>query len=224
MKMAIQMLKRIVTQNVDPRYDRYLGILEQEWNREFTLIKNLLKLQKLEGTNPNLRPQPINLISMIEALSQKFTEKWEQEKNLSVQMDYDSSLVASNGFILATDGGSLNSILEELLLNAGKFSEVGQQVTIKLDRPTRMGKKHINLSIMNYGFGITPEEEDLIFEKFHRGQGVTDRAIPGTGLGLALVKILVEHLHGSIGVVSEIHPDYPPLAKITFNLCLPDLA
>jgi signal transduction histidine kinase len=224
MKMAIQMLKRIVNQNVDPRYDRYLGILEQEWNREFTLIKNLLKLQKLEGTNPNLSPQKINLINMVEVIAHKFTEKWQQEKNLSVHLDYDLDLADSNAFTLATDGDSLNSILEELLLNAGKFSEVGQQVTITLDRPGRERKKKLHLSITNYGFGITPEEQDLIFEKFHRGQGVTDRAIPGTGLGLALVKILVEHLHGSITVVSEVHPDYPPLAKITFNLCLPDLA
>jgi signal transduction histidine kinase len=56
--------------------------------------------------------------------------------------------------------------------------------------------------VTNEGEGIAPEEQELIFEKFHRAPTAVQQAIPGTGLGLALVKPLVKHLRGKVTVVS----------------------
>ena len=72
----------------------------------------------------------------------------------------------------------------------------------------------------NYGAAIEADELPYIFEKFRRGKGVTDRAVPGTGLGLTLVKYLVEHLSGNINVTSQAvaHSD---LYETTFTVNLP---
>lgn len=100
---------------------------------------------------------------------------------------------------METDFDSLQRILQELLANAGKFSAAGNSVVLDL---SETGGK-IVVTITNFGLGIAAEDLDHIFEKFRRGKGVTDRAIPGTGLGLALVKCLVQHLNGSIEVSSS---------------------
>ena len=63
------------------------------------------------------------------------------------------------------------------------------------------------MRLSNDGAGISEEEQAVIFEKFRRGSGVTDQAIPGTGLGLALVKALVEQLEGTIDVSSTPNND-----------------
>ena len=73
------------------------------------------------------------------------------------------------------------------------------------------------------GAGITPDELPHIFDKFRRGQGVTDRAVPGTGLGLTLVQYLVEHLNGSIEVTSEPLNEHSPAFLTTFVLRLPQI-
>ena len=78
----------------------------------------------------------------------------------------------------------------------------------------------ISITISNYGAGISAEELPYIFDKFRRGQGVTDRAVPGTGLGLALVKYLVDHLNGAIDVSSE-KTDDPGVFLTTFVVTLP---
>lgn len=71
------------------------------------------------------------------------------------------------------------------------------------------------------GAGITAAELPHIFDKFRRGQGVTDRAVPGTGLGLTLVQYLVEHLGGTIDVTSKPTENDEQTFLTTFVLKLP---
>jgi signal transduction histidine kinase len=77
----------------------------------------------------------------------------------------------------------------------------------------------LEISVKNIGYGIAPAEQTHIFERFRRGKGATQKAIPGTGLGLALVKSLVRHLHGKIDLDSEYNPD--GVGETTFKVTLP---
>lgn len=197
MKMAIQMLRN--TGLPDTLREKYLNILEEEWGREYNLIKDLLKLQEVESAQFTIRPQELQLTDILDSFTESFQQQWEADKGLHLSIRYDPDASQT----LHTDAESLENILQELLLNAGKYAD--EDTTIKIDVSNKIGGngKNIVITVTNYGAGIAPDELPYIFEKFRRGQGVTDRAVPGTGLGLALVKYLVQHLQGTIDVTSK---------------------
>lgn len=214
MKMAIKMLRQA---QIPPEMrEKYLNILEQEWNREYNLIKDLLTLQKVESGELDYSPQELDLKQTINLLAASFNPKWQESKGIEL-----ITLIPDPELKINTDAESLEHILNELLLNAAKYSDA--HTTIELSAASQKTKKgkDIVISISNIGAGITPEELPHIFDKFRRGQGVTDRAVPGTGLGLALVKYLVDHLNGTIEVTSEPSANEGEIFVTTFVLKLP---
>ena len=212
MKMAIKMLRQDIP---DRMRERYLDILEQEWNREYSLIKDLLTLQQVESGELDFTPQELNLERIIRDLSQSFTEKWHAAKGLTIETNLPDA-----DLHLYSDLDSVQHILSELLSNAGKYSDVDTMVHLSAIAHTTSTGKEVQIKIDNYGGKIEPQELPHIFEKFRRGKGVTDRAVPGTGLGLTLVKHLVEHLHGNIEVTNEA-VENSDLFKTTFTIALP---
>ncbi len=214
MSLAIRMLRQ--PQLPSERRDKYLEILEQECNKEIDLINDLLSLQRLESNQSQLQPQKVDLMLLIKELAQSFEEKW-ANKRLTFTVE---SPVRSLG--LNTDPDSLNRILIELLTNAGKYSDADTTITLQVTHKVQHSVNQVVLNLSNTGSGISPTDLTHIFEKFHRGQGVTQKAVQGTGLGLALVKCLVQHLNGTIDVTSS------PLENshrhlTSFTLTLPQL-
>ena len=213
MKMAIKMLRQ--AQLPESMREKYLNILEQEWNREYSLIKDLLTLQKVESGEFTVHPQELDLNRIVRELAQSFNTKWQLDKGLTLETDF-----ADDSLNLYTDSESLQHIFNELLLNAGKYSDPDTTINLSIAPVVTAKNKQIAIKISNYGAGISAEELPYIFDKFRRGQGVTDRAVPGTGLGLALVKYLVDHLNGAIDVYSET-TDEPGVFLTTFVVTLP---
>jgi signal transduction histidine kinase len=213
MKMAIKILRQ--PELPETMREKYLNILEQEWNREYNLIKDLLTLQKVESGEFSSHPQQLNLQQAIAPLVHAFVEKWQPDKGLNLETHLSESSLN-----LYADPESLEHILTELLLNAGKYSDAGTTVRLSANRQATADGDKIAISISNEGAGISPEELPHIFDKFRRGKGVTARAVPGTGLGLALVKYLVEHLNGAIEVTSEPLND-SKVYRTTFTVKLP---
>lgn len=195
MKMAIQNLRRPALS--PDKQAQYLDILEQQCSQEIELIEDLLALQKLESHQVPRQVQRVDLKRLIEELAQTFAQDW-ADKGLTLATQFPE-----RSLMLQSDLESLSRILQELLTNAGKYSD--PETTIHL-RATSLGEQpspQIVVTLSNTGAGISPTEQLYIFDKFRRGQGVTKQAIQGTGLGLALVKSLVEHLNGTIVVASS---------------------
>ena len=216
MKMAIKMLRQA---QIPPEMrEKYLDILEQEWNREYSLIKDLLTLQQLESGELDFVPQELDLNQTIDNLTQSFAVKWLEEQDINL-----ISRVAQPNLKLSTDAESLEHILNELLSNAGKYSDPHTTIELEVSRQRTIKQENIVISVTNIGAGITPEEMPHIFDKFRRGQGVTDRAVPGTGLGLTLVQYLVEHLNGTIEVTSKPLLDDSAAFVTSFVLRLPQI-
>jgi len=195
MKMAIKMLRQPLP---DTMRDKYLNILEQEWDREYNLIKDLLTLQQVESGELNFDPQELDFNLIADELAENFSEKWHGDRGLTLETYFSEPNLS-----FYSDLDSLSHILNELLLNAGKYAEPDTSVSLSANSRLTLNGKEIEIAIGNDGPGIAEDELPHIFDKFRRGKGVTDRAVPGTGLGLALVKYLVEHLNGSISVTSD---------------------
>ncbi len=206
MSLAIRMLRQ---PNLDEtRHTKYLEILEQQCTQEINLINDLLTLQQLESKQMGTDRQSVDLLALVQPLVDKFQETW-VSKQLQLQVDLPPV------FSWQTEPESISRILQELLTNAGKFSQplttVQLQITVA---------KQLELRVINHGQLISPEEQTYIFSKFRRGQGVTQQAISGTGLGLALVKSLVQHLQGELSVSSAPVVD-DQLAVTCFMVLLP---
>jgi signal transduction histidine kinase len=214
MSLAIRMLRQPTLPS--DRRQKYLEILEQECNKEIELINDLLSLQRLEADRTSIQPQKIDLMSLIEQLAPSFEEKW-ADKRLTLRIESPAPSLFFN-----TDLDSLNRILLELLTNAGKYSDPDTIVHLQVTHQVQPAGNQIVLILSNTGPGILSEDLDHIFDKFHRGRGVTQQAVRGTGLGLALVKCLVQHLKGTIEV-SSCPMENSQSALTSFTLTLPQL-
>ena len=221
MNVAIQLLRRHPNLPSERR-DTYMKILEDECNRESELIKDLLNLQRLESDPSQIEWQKIDLIRLIQDLAKSFEEKW-ADKRLTLLIDCpvrSQSAPGAQSLMIDSDYDSLERILLELLTNAGKYCDPDTTVTLRVTRQVQQSANQVVLTLTNTGPGISPTDLPYIFDRFHRGQGVTQKAVQGTGLGLALVKCLVQHLNGTINVKSD--PSQNSQTSLTsFTVTLP---
>ncbi|WP_158623717.1 sensor histidine kinase [Corallococcus llansteffanensis] len=124
----------------------------------------------------------------------------------------DRFIVHSNGKVegcWSRDG--LRRVLENLAVNAVKYGEPGTPITFSVHR----SEHRAGLRVLNLGKGLTPEEQEGLFGHFHRGQEAERGAQPGWGVGLTVVRGVVEALGGIVGVTST------PNSGTTFFVDLP---
>lgn len=209
MSLAIKMLRQ---SDVDPaRREQYLDILEDQCQREIKLVNDLLKFQQFESRQVEFRPQRIALNQFISEQATLVADRWQESKSLELSLHLPHQLSPQ----IETDPDSLKHILEELLVNAGKFSLPNSMVAVWL----KIEPELAIFEVTNLSKPISDEDLPNLFERFRRGSGTTQQAIAGTGLGLALVKSMVEHVQGTITVTSEVVE--PAVAKIRFTVTLP---
>ena len=212
MSLAIRMLRQ---PGINPeRQAKYLDILEQQCTQEINLINDLLKLQQLESNQTPLKLETIDIKPKLQDLAQSFTQTW-TDKGIAIDLD-----LPTTSLLFQTDMESFERILQELLTNAGKYSNPDTTVVLKVAHQAEPEVDRIVLTLTNIGSGISPEDIDHIFDKFRRGQGITQQAIQGTGLGLALVKCLVQQLNGNIHASSDRLKDSSAY-ETCFTLTLP---
>lgn len=209
MMLAIRMLR--VADLSPERRLQYLNILEQQCAQETSLINDLLALQELETKQVAMQMQPVDLHQVLEDLVSSFDQRWSL-KGLTLETE-----IPPQPLPLCTDAASLNRILLELLTNAGKYSEPNSVVRLQVRQTI---DHQVEVTLTNVGAGISEEELPHIFDKFRRCQGMTQNAVPGTGLGLALVKSLVQHLNGTVAATSEPLPG-GQVSETTFVVTLP---
>ncbi|MBE9180372.1 PAS domain S-box protein [Oculatella sp. LEGE 06141] len=172
---------------------RYFQVLKNECHREITLINDLLDLSRLAaGTEPLILTQ-IDLTHWISSLMEPFYERVvRQQQSLDLHLT-EASLS------ITTDLSYLERVLTELLTNACKYTPLDGQIEVAV-KPNQTG---VQIRVSNSGVEISAVERDRIFEKFYRIPNNDPWKHGGTGLGLALVKKILEQLHGSIEVQSE---------------------
>lgn len=204
-KMAIKMLETTLARSsaflpttTQPGADfslaaRYLKILNNECGREIELINNLLDLQRLEvGVQP-LASKIIDFPMWLPQLVEPFQDRV-QNRQQTLQVELPADLPT-----LVSDPASLGRILAELLNNACKYTPPGEIIRIT----ARAQNGVMQLQVSNSGVEIPASELPRIFDKFYRVPSTDPWKQGGTGLGLALVQKLTEHLGGCISVKSE---------------------
>lgn len=155
------------------------------------LITNILKLNKLENQQIYPAKEVYDLGEQLCECLLGFENTWEA-KNLDICTDLEEAV------LVETDRELLELVWNNLFSNAVKFTPPNGRITLRL----RTGGAHAIVQVSDTGCGIRPEVGVHIFEKFY--QGDTSHAAQGNGLGLALVKRVVDIVGGSISVESEV--------------------
>ena len=156
-----------------------------------SLITNILKLNKLENQQIYPKKEHFDLGEQLCECLLGFENAWEA-KNLEIETEIE------DGVNVESDPELLSLVWNNLFSNAIKFTEEGGTIGLKLH--TENG--HAVVEVSDTGCGISPEVGVHIFEKFY--QGDTSHATQGNGLGLALVKRVVDIIGGEISVSSEL--------------------
>jgi len=181
------------------KVNHYLLILEQECDREMDLLNNFLDLQQLDAGNYRLSQTSVDLQEFIPQVIKPFLNRaTNQQQTLQLK-------IANNLSILKVDQPSLDRILSELLCNACKFTPAGGEIIVEFCSKSSSAEASntLRLRVENSGVGIPLDEYPRIFDRFYRIPNGDRWKHNGTGLGLALVKKLTEHLGGVIRVESE---------------------
>jgi signal transduction histidine kinase len=206
--MAIQLLERFTERNQalsqnSPelsanliKSSSYLQILRSECDREITLINDLLDLQRLEAGQQTPNPVTLHLQDWLSQEMEAFKIR-AQARGQIFQINLADTLPP-----ITIDPHYLHRILTELINNACKYSPAEANITLAATMPDS-STSMIRISVTNTGVTIPECERDRIFEKFYRVSENDRWKQGGTGLGLALVKQLVELFEGSIWVTSE---------------------
>ena len=153
------------------------------------LITNILKLNKLENQQIFPQTEEYDLGEQLCQCLLQFEDAWER-KNLNIETNMEEQVR------IRSDGELMSLVWNNLISNAVKFTPVGGTIGVSLKTEGDM----VIVSVRDTGCGIRPEVGPHIFEKFY--QGDTSHATQGNGLGLALVKRVVDILNGEITVES----------------------
>jgi signal transduction histidine kinase len=181
------------TNSADPKSTRWVQNILTSGRNLLDLINDLLDLAKIEAGKMEVRCEPLSLGDLFEGLINVLKPLAEQRGLLVV------SNVAGDVPILHTDPAKLQQILYNFLSNAIKFSPRDARIDITADRPD---VDHIRICVIDNGPGISPDQQQIIFEKFRQADGSVTREHSGSGLGLAIAKELTQLLDGTIGVES----------------------
>ncbi|GAX35973.1 hybrid sensor histidine kinase/response regulator [Nodularia sp. NIES-3585] len=206
-KMAICMLEHIldkqgILQLAPPAaswsVNRYLNILREQCEQELDFVDDLLYMQIIDADFHSLELTSIHIQDWLLHVSEAFEQGFEKSQQiLQVTVAPDLPPVLS-------DLSLLNKIVSELFNNAGKYTPVQGKITVNAQLVTNTEAEIplFEITVSNSGVTIPLEEQSRIFEAFYRIPQSDRWQHGGTGLGLALVKKLVQYLQGTIRVTS----------------------
>ncbi|MGE0063281.1 MAG: sensor histidine kinase [Xanthobacteraceae bacterium] len=190
--------------------ERFLGIMRSQAARMARLIDDLLSLSRIE-LNAHLRPNtPVDLAPIVRQVVDGL-QPLARERDVEIRIDTPPASLTVLG-----DRDELVRAIENLVENALKYGASGKGVDIALSRGVvRDGTEEARIVVRDYGPGIAPEHLPRLTERFYRVDVAGSRAQGGTGLGLALVKHVLNRHGGRLAIESA------PGAGATFTLHLP---
>ena len=177
--------------------ERFLAIMQVQANRMARLIDDLLSLSRIE-LNAHLRPdKQVDLVAIVRQVADSL-------QTLARDRDVEVDTAAPAGSLLVLgDRDELIRVFENLVENALKYAASGKRVDIKLALGQgAAGKQEARVAVRDHGPGIAPEHLPRLTERFYRVDVSESRAQGGTGLGLALVKHILNRHGGRLTIES----------------------
>ena len=186
---------------LDDKQLRYVGNIQRSGRMLLEMINDILDLAKVESGKMEIRLGEFKIGALISAQCE-MARPLAEKKNIDLDFDAPASLP-----VLRQDQAKVQQILNNLLSNAIKFTPEGGRILVSAERDD-LGD--LRLRVTDTGIGISPDEQQLVFEKFRQGSsGLPDgdamtREHTGTGLGLSIVRELCRLLGGEVSLESAL--------------------
>lgn len=179
--------------NKENKFKKYNNIMKQNCYRQLRLVNNMIDITKLDAGFFELNLQNCNIINVVENVTLSVSE---YIKNKSIDLIFDTD---TEECTIACDPDKIERIMLNLLSNSIKFTKQGGSVAVNIyDK-----KEKIIISIKDTGIGIPTDKLDIIFDRFRQVDKSLARNQEDSGIGLSIVKSLVELHGGKISVSSE---------------------
>jgi signal transduction histidine kinase len=189
---------------VSPSRDTFELLLEETLRLTY-LVENLLDLARADAAKTSLELERMDISKLAERVLKKFELAFRQ-KNIHISSELGTEVTMAAG-----DREKLGRVMENLLKNALQYTNEGGSVAVRTENTAR----GVRFCVENSGPGINPADLPFIFERFYRGEKSRSRDYGGTGIGLAIVKEIVNAHGGEAAVEST------PV-KTVFCITLPD--
>lgn len=178
--------------NFTAAYEKYIGVMKQNAYRLLKLINNILDLTKISSDFSYINLANQNIVAVVEDITLSVAD---YIKNKRIELIFDTDIEEK---IIACDDDKIERIMLNLLSNAIKFTKPGGTIKVHIKNLDT----NVMISVQDTGIGMPNDKLDVIFERFRQVDELLTRRAEGTGIGLSLVKSLVEAHGGTINVSS----------------------
>lgn len=176
-------------------YKKYNNGLKTNYYRMLRMITNLIDLTKFDSKSQQANFNNYDIVKLCEDITSSVITYAEQ-KNINITFDTNEE-----EHIVKCDGECMERIMLNLLSNAIKYTPMGGEIFVNLD----FSDAYVYIKVKDNGIGIPKEKLNSIFEKFVRIDETLSRENEGSGIGLSIVKSLVDMLNGNIYIESKVN-------------------
>ncbi|MEX0288548.1 MAG: tetratricopeptide repeat protein [Flavobacteriaceae bacterium] len=183
-------------QNVDNGLQPTIDVIERNGKRLLKLINQLLDLSKIESGKVELKTTLADIVPLIRGWVMSFESLAESK---GVKLDISSE---NTSYFLYLDQPKIEKVVINLLSNAFKYTPPGGSISVDLSEKQGGEHKYLSIRVKDTGSGIPEAELEHIFDRFYQASNAETVDVTGTGIGLSLIKELVELHSGEVGVES----------------------
>lgn len=191
------MAQVLLETELDAEQKEFASIMRTSGDSLVTIIDDILTFSQLQTGRLALSERPFDFKGLLDDAAKRIAAA-ASEKHIKVELFYADAVPR----LFLGDEACIRQIVRHLCDNALKFTDQGA-VSIRFECATEGERGRVTVSIQDTGIGIAPADHKLIFEHFTQADGSLTRRRGGTGLGLALVKSLVNAMQGQVGVESS---------------------
>lgn len=212
LSLILAPMKQIIDhESLKSEVKKRIEMVYRNATRLFGLVNELMDFTKLEEGKLKMLVQKADMVSFSNEIYYMFTDE-AQRRGITYKMESDSDLIET-----WFDKSKMEKIICNLLSNAFKFTPDNGNIQLKISKEEFNNQLYVVISVVDNGCGISKEYLNKVFDRFFQSPEKENKHTAGTGIGLALVKSLVELHRGTISVTSQKWKETCFTVKIPFG-------